>query len=400
LAVANAIGGKREMKSDESWQEAARAGLNIEKKSNVANGKPSAFPPEFGGKPARAILAQAALHSIIKLRPAVLDQYGVFNTMSKTIKKYQKYSVKINPILSKIVQPAALDILLEEVQKSRAKGQPRPPPQGSRPRAGFEGFLEAFTAESSLDESELSTEGVEDIVREALSESSFGLSAESFEAFLSSTESASENTDGAESTSASLAGLAEVAVLAEAALDAMMTLPVEVMQAEGIFDAVKTFIKVVTPTVFKYGPNVWSVINGAATVAGGVDSVMNIVKGKESAPDTGDAATELLGDSSEATIEKTPAAAHAIKHATVEDGSPMTSGVNGINGGVGLGLAGRDQARSVERRPRTPIRRTDRIVFVVVKSAVTKHTRQSMEPIASSWITRWTEARRRTRCQG
>ncbi|KAH0555794.1 hypothetical protein GP486_006262 [Trichoglossum hirsutum] len=229
----------------------------------------------------RAILGEAALAGILSMSKETLADESLFSHLKDIIKPLAPIIKTVAPKVIGTVTEPALRIALDALSKQNRPGTEanviaRVP---KRSREGFhaaltgvslkgadpnaKAFVEALL-ESSPDAESIwgDIASIGSVIAKAIvppgpvsSLISIGLSA-----LAKSTESDFEGTSDASAAAAAVAisldGLHQRAMLGEAALQALMQVPVEKLKEEGIFDIMASAIKAIAPTVFKAAPGI------------------------------------------------------------------------------------------------------------------------------------------------
>ncbi|KAH0536484.1 hypothetical protein FGG08_006637 [Glutinoglossum americanum] len=227
----------------------------------------------------RAILGEAALAGVMSMSKTALEEEGVFSKMTDFIKKSSPTVKVVAPKVMGVVMEPALRIALEALSE---QGNPATTESGSAhlPREqGFHAVLASASLGRRVDpdtkafveallESSPDTESIwSSLLRTGASLGSLivkgtipaGPVSTIVNAGLSAlARSASEADIGGEvdSTTTSLDGLHQRAMLGEAALQALMLVPVERLKEENIFDKMKVFIREHASGIIKSAPGI------------------------------------------------------------------------------------------------------------------------------------------------
>jgi hypothetical protein len=222
----------------------------------------------------RAVLGEAALQAIMAMDKQMLHEEGIFDVMSAVVQKMAPVIKKAAPCIMNIIMPAALNLATTAL--NQAKQNPGAESVFSWPvdesilynpsnvpvnyeNSGVEAFATQLIGPMHYGED--GTEGwFGDFISSALSKTSNVLVTAAKTGLpilldqLSKTESAMPGSPGAELPQ--LEGLAERAVLQEAALQAVLTLPPQKLEEEGFFSIMRSVIGKVAPVVMKAAPSI------------------------------------------------------------------------------------------------------------------------------------------------
>jgi hypothetical protein len=224
----------------------------------------------------RAVLGEAALQAIMAMDKQMLHEEGIFDVMSAVVHTMAPVIKKAAPHIMNIVMPAALNLATTAL--NQAKQSPGAEPAFSAGWPVDESILynssnvpvdyensgvEAFATKliGSMHDGEDGAEGwFGDFISSALSKTGnvFVTAAKTGLPILldqlSQTESAMPSSPGAELPQ--LEGVAERAVLQEAALHAVLTLSPQKLEEEGFFSIIGSVVKTFAPVVIKAAPSI------------------------------------------------------------------------------------------------------------------------------------------------
>ena len=199
----------------------------------------------------RAILAEAALQTIIKFSKTARSRLGIFTKMRRILQKTAPVAKRANPVISDLISPILLPLTLSMVNSRSGRKPRRGPIKKPDPKkessgdfidADAEAFAEAVASGDFDAESELTSEAFTDLVESALQSSVPALEdqVESLESVLDDVEStATESAAEEGSESFTIEGLAERAAVADAALQALVSVPADLAAQYGIHATMK-----------------------------------------------------------------------------------------------------------------------------------------------------------------
>ncbi|KAH0541692.1 hypothetical protein FGG08_003855 [Glutinoglossum americanum] len=253
----------------------------------------------------RAILAEAALAGVMALNKKTLAEENLFSKMKDVAKVLSPVVKEAAPkVMGVITEPAlrvALDTLNDQNKGGAATESAFAP--GSRPtgralRSAGQDFHAALTG-ASLKGVDHNTRAFVDALLETPPEESIWgdiaatLGSVAINALVPAGQvnsmlndgltalarSGSEANFGEDDSTISLDGLHQRAMLGEAALQAVMQVPVERLQEEGFFDVVRTAIKVIAPKVIKAAPGIIKAVAPVvqAALGTGAESTLRVV---------------------------------------------------------------------------------------------------------------------------
>jgi len=235
----------------------------------------------------RAILAEAAIASIVKLGPKKANEEGLFDIMTKVVKKIGPVVQRVAPKILGAVKDSALQIAISELNGKREPLPDKVESDTVRIQVG-EIFNKPATVRSA--ETEAFADGLLRASGRTESEEFLGFLGPILGAGLNLAKGLIENGDegleavGESSTEADdidpfkrsppeFDGLGARAVIGEAALEALIHLGPDKMKEEGLFDVFTKVVKTVGGAVLKHGPtvvsNVLPIISSLANGGGG-----------------------------------------------------------------------------------------------------------------------------------
>lgn len=236
-------------------------------------GAESTVTYSFDGVAERAVLGEAALAAIVHLGAKRCEEEGLFTTMGDIVKKIAPVVTRVAPkVLTAIAEPA-LRIGLDELRKSQlGTTESAYPPIREMKSLATEKNHRVFGAKPVDVTSEAFIRGLADSVTVQDAESFLGtvmgignligkglriaapilqaVAQEGLAQLASGTESELEQ------QTSSFDGLTHRVIVGEAALQALMQMPVAKLQSEGIFEIMKKVITTVGPAVIKTAPMV------------------------------------------------------------------------------------------------------------------------------------------------
>ncbi|KAJ8124263.1 hypothetical protein O1611_g9378 [Lasiodiplodia mahajangana] len=229
----------------------------------------------FNGVAERAILGEGAIACLKHMGNAKCKSLGIFDSMSHTVKSTAPTLAGVAPEITPAVAEAALRMTLDSLSRAQdgTEGSFITPPirdpkrketdtTGLAPRLSEnqEAFIAALGASLTREDTEsflgvLSSVG--NVISQGLRVAApiIGSVAQTGLSLLLQGTEADENTGPF-----SFEGLAERSLIGEAALMAIMNMPVGTVQEEGLFDIMKKVVTTIGPAVLKTAPIVISAV--------------------------------------------------------------------------------------------------------------------------------------------
>ena len=326
---------------------AASVGLNVA--GTLLGRKKEAAVDEaysFEGVAERALLGGAALAAVVHLGPSKSKDLGIFKRMQPTV-------LKLRPLYGRAA-PAVMPLVMERAwrmttvptrpvrkRESELATEPATKPAGIAATSadtntlGFgprldpnaEAFVQKFTESLTTEDTEsfadtefsiggIFAKGLRILgpVLGSITESGFS-HLEAAEAGVDADPEADINNP--ESSAYTYDAMTQRALAGEAALEALLQTPVEVLQQEGLFNVMKG-------PLTKYGPKFLKLLNGAATGLGLAAAVKDLA-GKQGEMQGGAANSgakgEVNGDKEDVDGDSTMESAESDFLATLENGS-------------------------------------------------------------------------------
>lgn len=271
------------------------------------------IPAEFKGIAERGVVAEAALQTIMAMPKASLDTHQVFDRLKASVKQVAPTMRKLDAALVQILGPVITQLVIDELRKlkgiAKTKGKPKKKStpksvaaktdkttsatNGAAAKTGLESetvetndegdneldsqvesFIDAIGG-SEAGSDELTPSGFAEMVRLAMNANECiainDSGTEALESFFGDelsgsndqeTDAPAESDEGLEESYDKISGLAQRVMLAEAALQVIVTLPAEALEPEseaglgaavGLAKAAARIAKLVK----KYGPKIW-----------------------------------------------------------------------------------------------------------------------------------------------
>ena len=210
----------------------------------------------------RAILAEAALQTVLNMSDEEVAESGILDKMKSTFKDLKPHVKKVAPrILPAILEPA-LRLSLDALQKQESATESAFVPSGRR-----EKLVLPPSTESDIDDI-FTTQLLAPTIRETDDEAFWGVLGSVLKKGIKSAGIVGkalgvlgslfggQESDIAPELDEEYESLFDRAILAEAALQALQQAPPEVLQSEGLFDSIKKAVQKIAPTIIKLAPKV------------------------------------------------------------------------------------------------------------------------------------------------